>query len=487
MPTPDLTGYNDLTLFDAEPSDLVARALIDAAVKLPGWNPKDGHPALVLLEAMALIVAEELYAVNRLPGGTVMTLGNLLNVEHSPGTAPTAEITLTVADALGHTIPAGTVVRLTYGTDVVDFTTDTGLTIPAGSTVGTVAVTGRSLTAVVNGVAAGTVLQLVTAIPAVDTVALATTVAAGSDPESDADWRDRFIQRFTRLNDTLVQPDHFTTEALTYPQVERATAINDWNAGWEPPLSLVATPSGTGGSLTHGAVYRYAVTAVTADGETLPATTQATIPGSVDTGSVALTWAAPAAQPGAGTITNYKIYRSAANGTTLGLVTTVSAATLTYTSTGAGSPGAAPPTANGTGRTLAGYVTVPALGSGGALLSSSDKATITADLADKSLINLTPRVIDPTLTAVNVTTTVHLLAGEDATGVHDAVVAALETYLSPDTWPWAGTVRLNKLIQVIEDVPGVDYATVSSPGGDVTLGGIGPLATAGTMSVTTVA
>lgn len=367
MPTPDLTGYNDLALFDVQPSDLVNRALLDAAVKLPDWQPRDGNTEVVLLEALSLIAAEVVYAVNRLPGGVVMTLQTLYGITRGVGTAPSADVTFTVSDAFGHLIPAGTVFRLTYGSDVVDFATDVDLPIAAGSSTGTVAATGQSLTAAVNGVAAGTVLQLVTAIPAVDTVELATDVAAGSDPESDADWRDRTIQRFTRLNDTLVQPDHFTTEALTFPQVVRATSINDYD--------------GTA--------------------------------------------------------------------------------------------------------TAAGHITTAVLGAAGATLSSGDKASILADLGEKALINLTPHVVDPTITDIDVTTALTVLPGYDPAIVQAAVETALTIYLSTDTWPWAATVRLNKLIQAIEDVPGVDYATVSLPTGDVALTGVAPLAAAGTLTVTT--
>jgi uncharacterized phage protein gp47/JayE len=132
-----------------------------------------------------------------------------------------------------------------------------------------------------------------------------------------------------------------------------------------------------------------------------------------------------------------------------------------------------------------GHVTVALLGANGAPLSSGDKATILADLQAKALINLTLHVTDPTITTVNVTASLHSLPGEDTAAVHDAVIAALGDYLSTDTWPWNATVRYNKLLNVIENVDGVDYVdTLTVPSGNVSLSGVAPLAVLGTATIT---
>lgn len=368
MPPVDLTGYNQLTLFDVQPSDLVDRALLDAGTKMPEWQPNDAGPAVVLMEALALVADEIIYAINRVPDAAVTTLQQLYGITRDPGTPPTATLTFTLADSLGHVIPAGTVARLTLGDGTtIDFATNVALTISPGSTSGTVAATGQSFTAAANGVTAGTALAPVTAIAAVDNIVLGSNVTAGADPESDDDWRSRTIARFQRLNDTLVQPDQFTAEVLaTFPQVLRATSINDFN----------------------------------------------------------------------GTVT---------------------------------SPG---------------HITTAVLGAAGALISGGDKTTIEDDLNDKAMVNLTPHVIDPTITDVDVTATVHIADGFDAASVQAAVEAALTSYLSTDTWPWSATVRVNKIIQIIEDVAGVDYTTVSIPAADVPLSGAAPLASVGTLAIT---
>jgi hypothetical protein len=97
-------------------------------------------------------------------------------------------------------------------------------------------------------------------------------------------------------------------------------------------------------------------------------------------------------------------------------------------------------------------------------------------LAGQAQANLAVVVIDPTITSVTVTATVHPLTGYDSATVQANVGAALAAYLNPDTWSWSGTVRRNKLIQVIEDAAGVDYLTsLTAPAADVTLTGVAPL------------
>lgn len=229
MPSPDLRAYHRLTLFDRDARDLVERATADAVVKLPGWVPREGNTELVLIEALSLIIAELVFTVNRLPDAVVEVLMRLYGIVRDEGAAPTATVTFNLADTLGHQIPAGTRLRLTPGgsIDPVDFLTDTGLTIAAGSAAGTVAVTGQRNTADVNGTAIGVALELVDAVPYVNTVELATAVTGGADAETDDEWRDRAITRFGRLVETLVLPAHFTAAALEHATVFRATTIDN--------------------------------------------------------------------------------------------------------------------------------------------------------------------------------------------------------------------------------------------------------------------
>lgn len=129
-----------------------------------------------------------------------------------------------------------------------------------------------------------------------------------------------------------------------------------------------------------------------------------------------------------------------------------------------------------TGLVAQGFVAVAVYGVNAAV-SAADKAILLADLDDRAQANLAVSVVDPTITAVEVDATVVRKAGfTDATVVAN-VKAALETYLSPATWPWAGTVYRNELIAVIDAVAGVERVTsITTPAADLALAGIAPLA-----------
>ena len=375
MAQPDLQTYHELTLYDRLPYELVERALEDAAVKFPEWEPRENNTEMVLIEVLATVVAEMVFAVNRVPGAVTEVLIRLFDIERDLGTAPTTTVTFNLADTLGHTIPAGTRVRLDLGgsAGVIDLLTDVQAVAAAGQTSVTVAATGSTATAAANGTPAGTPLSLESAIPYVDSVVLATAVLAGADPEDETSWRDRAVKRFSRLTSTLVLPEHFTADANEWPTVARATTLDLYD-------------------------------------------------------------------PDAGS----------------------------------GTPGDHP-----------GHVTVAVIGSGGALLSAQDKTDLETDLETKTLANLDVHVIDPTVTAVDVTVDVVRKTSHTDQQVSDNITAALGAYLNPDAWDWDATVYRNELIALLDGVDGVERVVdITVPAGDVALTGVAPLADVGTVTVT---
>lgn len=106
------------------------------------------------------------------------------------------------------------------------------------------------------------------------------------------------------------------------------------------PVQAALATNTVGGTLAAG-TYRYYVTAVNANGETV-ISNERTITTTGATSVVDVTWAAVTGA------TQYKIYRTAAGGAagTQLLLTTVSAPTVTYQDTGALVPSGAYPTAN---------------------------------------------------------------------------------------------------------------------------------------------
>jgi uncharacterized phage protein gp47/JayE len=369
MTSPDVQPYTDLSLYDSTPGVLVDRALVDATTKLPDWRPREGNTELVLLEALAVEVSEFIYSVNRVPAAVLDGLLLLYGVERSLGTNPTATATFTLTAPAEYQLPAGTTVRLDLGgeEEPLDFTTDVSVVVPAGATSVTAAITATRATDVANGQPAGTALSMVTPIPYVDSVKLASAVTGGTLPEDEVAYRNRGVQRLARLVSTLVLPEHFTADALETVGVFRALTVDNWN---------------------------------------------------VNTAA-------------------------------------------------------------------AGHVTVVVLGPGGVPLSTAAKNDLQATLDKRAQANLAVHVVDPTITAVDVTVSVKALRGYDAATVTSNVTAVLDGYLSPDTWGWGSTVRRNELIALIDGAEGVDYVvTLTAPSADVALAGTGPLADLGLLSVT---
>src|SRR4051794_9972403 len=103
---------------------------------MPEWTPREGHSEGLLIEAIALEVAEAVVAVNRLPGAALETLLRFAGVDRDYGAAPLAFAQVTCADSLGHEIPAGTRLYCTTA-DGQAFVTmlveSPGVTIPSGS------------------------------------------------------------------------------------------------------------------------------------------------------------------------------------------------------------------------------------------------------------------------------------------------------------------------------------------------------------------
>lgn len=480
--SPDVAGYVDLTLDDIDAQTIAERALANAALDFPDWEPHEGNTEVTLIESLGMEVDELVFRLNRLPGAIVEVVLRLSGLERDPGAPAATSLTFLVSDATGHTIPAGTRAALEVGEglDALELLTDTELVIAPGLTTGTVTATADGdPTTDGAGTPAGTEVELVDAIPYVDSVVLGAPIAGARDPEDGAAFLDRGAARLARQVDTLVTPTHFQLAALEQAYVQRAAVVDRYTPDTIPtPAGVTATPSATGGTLAAG-TRSYRVAAINAVGSTL-ASSAVTAVTTGTTASVTVGWAAVTVPRGVAPVTGYRVYGRTA-GAELLIATTAAGAT-TYLDTGSVTPAGALPVANTTGPavgTANGEVTVVAAGPLGAPLSPADKTALVTALQAQAVAMLGVHVADPTITAVDVDVTFTLTAGSVAATVQAAVLAALDAYLSPDAWPFAGTVYRNELIALVDKVPGVDrVVTLTINGGtaDVVLAGVGPLA-----------
>lgn len=256
--SPDVTQYVDLTIYDTDPTALVAAALTTAKASLPSWQALETDTGVVLYEGLAVVIAELIYAVNRLPGATVSTLLQLFGITQGVGTAATATATLTAVDTSGYTVLAGTRLGLTLPDGSTStFLVNTDTTIPSGSATATAAVTDAANESAVNGIPAGTPMSVLDQIYFLNSAALATSPSGGVDPETSQDWLNRGTQRLQSISQTLVIAEDFTNAALldTTDGVFRASTADNWNptygggSGGTAPGYVTVSVIGQGGTL----------------------------------------------------------------------------------------------------------------------------------------------------------------------------------------------------------------------------------------------
>jgi uncharacterized phage protein gp47/JayE len=253
--TPDISAYVDLRIYDITDQEIVDTAIAAAKLNLPGWVPREGNTEVVIMESLALEIAEAIVAINRLPGAVVQALLLLAGVDRDFGIAPIATVTFILGDLLGHSIPGGTRLYLTLddGSTVTFLVEPPGVDIPPGSDTGTCSVIGDTFTDRANGIAAGTRLIPADPVPFIESVVLATNIADGAAAETDNQWRDRGVARLSRLSDALVLPRHFEAAALEDPDVARAVTIDlfDPTSGHSPggdPGHITVAVLGPGGA-----------------------------------------------------------------------------------------------------------------------------------------------------------------------------------------------------------------------------------------------
>lgn len=179
--------------------ETVKNELIKQYEEISGRTLADGDPIRIFLLSIAnmLIIQRHLIdftgKMNLLAyasGEYLDHLGALLDVERIPASAAhtTLEFTLSTSET-GGIIPKGT--RVTNVNEKNYFSTDENLSIPAGSTIGTVTATCLTKGNEGNGFAESTLTKMVDPLPYVAIVKNTTISAGGTDIESDESYRER--------------------------------------------------------------------------------------------------------------------------------------------------------------------------------------------------------------------------------------------------------------------------------------------------------
>jgi hypothetical protein len=150
-------------------------------------------------------------------------------------------------------------------------------------------------------------------------------------------------------------------------------------------------------------------------------------------------------------------------------------------------------------------VTVAVASKTGGLVASADKTALVAIYTQYRQVNTTYTIIDPTFTTVSVTFTVKGYPSYDAADLKARCEAAIAAWLDPanfgnpstlrqdgiggNLWLNTTVIRLDKVLDILALVDGVDYVVRSSVlingvNADLNLTGTAPLPTVGTITAT---
>jgi hypothetical protein len=108
MPSPDVTPYVDLRLFDDSSQNIYLRALDYALAALPEFQPREGGIEVALLQAMALEVQDAIFAINRVPGAITEILLKLLDIQRQAGSRSIGVMQFNGDSTASFVVPEGT-------------------------------------------------------------------------------------------------------------------------------------------------------------------------------------------------------------------------------------------------------------------------------------------------------------------------------------------------------------------------------------------
>lgn len=208
--------FTDPVLYDVDEDDLYARAIADIQATIPELAAREGSLEVVLLRSLALQVAEVVYAINRLPERTLEGILRLRGLERDPGAGANSVARFTLSDGIGVTIPLGTTVRLEVPAtgESFDFLTTTEVTSATEVMTVDAPIVAADSGAAPNGLPPETELELIDALPYVESVAAVSAFVGGREPEDDFSYYSRGAAMLSRLTETLVLPGQFRAAAL---------------------------------------------------------------------------------------------------------------------------------------------------------------------------------------------------------------------------------------------------------------------------------
>lgn len=449
MPSPDFSEYVDLTTFDLQPQDLYQQAIQYARTALPEFNPRPGTLEDAMLQAGALIGANAMGAINRIPDELMEGILRVMGVERSEATQSTVEVEFSLFNA-GDTVPEDTVYAFDYfnGVETIQypFVLDEPVTAGVGAT--TVTATLKSLVlGQIPSFAVGT--QLVANSPSTVVFSCQTTdeVTQGANPETEAEFFRRsvtYLQSLSATLNTATQVENYILR--TYSEVRRVKAYDLTKATEFRASSSNSSHSGTTATVTTSSAF----------------------------------YASASAQPGTiyrvitpqfyGEAVYENTFPSGTFTTTEDSLTINSSGVIQYVDEVNNTASAGPQVdvvmldsillSYMDNLQQAGQFVVFVCGDDGAPVGRSVRQAIEDDVSERIPAGLMFKVLDAWTYDLSFQLTIGVSPGFSATTVGQAVKDAVESLVSPDEWPdFESTVRVYEVVAAASNVNGVNFVS----------------------------
>lgn len=517
--------------------------------KVPGFTLNPAHPMTWLIEAFSSVAADAAFSWTRMAAAAFRYLGaTVYGIPANDGTPAIAVVTFTSIDTLGHTIPAGTQITI----DDRAFATDSLATItPGSSSVAGVAVT--ALFDGTDGNGLGSTAEPVDAFPWLDAITVVGSTSGGTDAETDDDYQSRLTEELSLQAPRPITVTDYAKFAKRIAEVDRALALDGfnvahnlltinqsslevdttgWAAGTNTTIARVTTQFSDGLAslaLTKTVSTGNAVATTLTGTSGIPVTPGTTYYMSMETKAATTprnvdfvgTWYDASGAQIVSNTYGTGLTNNTTTGWTRRTLTTIAApSNAAYFAFGPSFTNAvstevhwvdkiALQLVDGLPWIIGGNaaldmprrVTVVPVKSDGQPVSAGTKTALVDMFTALREANFIVSVLDPTYTVVAVVAAVKAYSGFDLPTIDAAVEAAILSYLSPANWGirpygderiWDSTpiVRYNKLIQIIENVEGVNYVsslTINNAATDYTLpGNVGQMPSASSTAAATV-
>lgn len=441
----DFSQYVDLRVFDAQPGDIYLDAIEYAQLVLPEFNLRVGTPEDALFQAMSFISSLNIASINRIPDRLMGGIVAMMGFERQEAIAAEVDVTITLDNYGGGTIPIGTVFsyETVFEDEVQEYSFETTSVITVDPIVDPDEETpfpsaSATVSCLTPGIippipTPGTELSVVSAGTSIFSVETLANFSNGINEDTDFEYLSKAVTYLRSLSSATNKSTQLDAYLLTnYPEIVTRSKTYDLTYGDDES-----------GDITTARTMGVVKTFLQSDLATVETSSEHLF---VVDDVVTL--------EGCGATFNGTHTITATSDTTFSFikVSTNSASTVV---TGSAY----------TGLDVPGYVTVFAYGRN-TFLSALEKSELLTDISNRSVAGLTFEMRDPRLVTLELLGSIIVDSQFNSEDVKMTVENALVNYLSPANFPYSESrIRKTSLISLISSVPGVLYVESLSMSG----------------------